>query len=410
MTAVESSAPGRRLRLGVAGLGRAFTLMLPTLLADRRVELVAAADSRPEATRRFASEFGAMAYASVEELCVDPAVEVVYVATPHQYHALHSEIAAGNGKHVLVEKPMAVTLEQCASMIAAAELAKVHLIVGHSHSFDRPIQRTREIITSGCVGELRMINAQYYTDFLFRPRRAEELDTKQGGGAVFNQAAHQLDIARLLGGGRVRSVRALTGAWDAARPTEGAYAALLTFEEGIFASILYSGYAHFDSDELCGAITELGWPRDARAYGSARRNLRQAGSADEATLKNARNYGGSEYPRPESTVPRSEAPWHQHFGLVIASCDRADLRPLPTGVMIYGDDRARLEPLPRPDVPRVEVIDELYGAVVLGRPPVHGGRWAMATLEACLAMIESAQERREITLRHQVGLPMPPGT
>jgi phthalate 4,5-cis-dihydrodiol dehydrogenase len=405
MSAVETLAAVRRLRLGVAGLGRAFTVMLPTFLADRRIELVAAADPRPEATRRFASEFGAKAYASVEELCADPAVEVVYVATPHQHHAPHVAIAASSGKHVLVEKPMAITLEECAGMIEVAERNKVQLVIGHSHSFDRPIQQARELIESGAVGAVRMINAQYYTDFLFRARRPEELDTRQGGGVVFSQAAHQLDIVRLLGGGYVRSVRALTGAWDAARSTEGAYAALLTFDDGAFASILYSGYAHYDSDELCGAIGELGRPKDVRQYGSTRRNLKRAASAGEVALKNARNYGGTEYSNTDATAARSDALWHQHFGMVLVSCDRADLRPLPTGVMIYGDDEVRLEPLPRPEVPRVEVIDELYDAVAFGRPPLHGGRWAMATLEACVAILESAQQRRDITLRHQVGVP-----
>jgi len=407
MSAVET-ATGRRLKLGVVGLGRAFTLMLPTFLADRRIELVAAADPRAEATRRFASEFGARTYASMEELCSDPAVEVVYIATPHQYHASHVIVAAAKGKHALVEKPMAITLEDCARMIEAAERGGIQLVIGHSHSFDRPIQRAREIVASGDVGELRLINAQYYTDFLFRLRRSEELDTRQGGGAVFNQAAHQLDIVRVLGGGRVRSVRALTGAWNAARPTEGAYAALLTFDSGAVASILYSGYAHFDSDELCGAIGELGWPKDASAYGAARRNLRRVTtSTDELALKNTRNYGGAEFSSSASgTAGNDAAAWHQHFGFVLVSCDRADLRPLPTGVMIYGDDEARLEALSRPAVPRVEVIDELYDAVVLGRPPLHDGRWAMATVEACLAILESARQGRDITLRHQVGIPL----
>ena len=66
-----------------------------------------------------------------------------------------------------------------------------------------------------------MINSFNYTNFLYRPRRPEELDTAQGGGILFNQVPHQIDIARLLGGGLVRSVRAQTTVLDPARPTEG---------------------------------------------------------------------------------------------------------------------------------------------------------------------------------------------
>jgi phthalate 4,5-cis-dihydrodiol dehydrogenase len=396
------------LRMGIAGLGRAFTLMLPTLVADRRVQLVAAADPRAEATQRFAAEFGARAYDAVEAVCVDPNVEVVYIATPHEHHAAHVAMATSHGKHVLVEKPMAITLTECRQMIAAAERARVCLIVGHSHSFDRPILRAREIIAGGAVGAVRMINAQYYTDFLYRPRRPEELVTERGGGVVFSQGAHQIDIVRLLGGGRVRSVRALTGAWDRNRPTEGAFAALLSFDDGAFASLLYSGYAHFDSDEICGGIGELGAPKDASQYGSARRNLKRAANADqEAMLKNARNYGGAEYPKQMAmpTTGADDARWHQHFGWIIVSCERADLRPLPTGVMVYGDADARLDALSRPRLPRAEVVDELYAAIVHGRAPLHDGKWAMATLEVCLAILQSAREERDITLSHQVAVP-----
>jgi phthalate 4,5-cis-dihydrodiol dehydrogenase len=98
-------------------------------------------------------------------------------------------------------------------------------------------------------------------------------------------------------------------------------------------------------------------------------------------------------------------PSHQHFGLVLVCCERGDLRPMPDGVMIYGDGERHLEPLSKPRVPRVEVIDELYAAVVSGRTPLHGGRWAMATLEVCLAMLQSAGEQRDVVLDHQVGLP-----
>jgi phthalate 4,5-cis-dihydrodiol dehydrogenase len=73
--------------------------------------------------------------------------------------------------------------------------------------------------------------------------------------------------------------------------------------------------------------------------------------------------------------------------------------------MVYSDAEARLESLEKPRIPRVEVIDELYDAIVHGRSGVHDGRWAMATLEVCLAVLRSAREQREITLVHQVGVP-----
>ena len=386
----------KRLKLGVAGLGRAFSLMRPTFSADARVELVAAADPRAEARRRFELEFNGKTFDSVEALCADPLVEVVYVATPHQFHAHHACVAAAHGRHVLVEKPMALTLEDCRAMVAAARSSGVQLIVGPSHGFDAPIRRAREIIDSGTVGRVRMITAFNFTDYLYRPRRPEELDTARGGGAVFNQAAHQVDVVRRLGGGRVSRVRALTGRWDEARPTEGAYAALLTFEDGAFGSLVYSGYAHFDSDEFVGWVGEMGRTKDPARYGEARKVL--ATAPDEARLKSSRNYGNR-----DDAPPIGQA-LHEHFGVVIVSCDRADLRPLPHGVMIHGDTAQRLDPLPAPAVPRAEVIDELYDAVVNGLPPVHSGEWAMATLEVCLAILRSARERTEISLETQTGL------
>jgi phthalate 4,5-cis-dihydrodiol dehydrogenase len=395
----------RRLRLGIAGLGRAFSLMVPTFARHPRLAIVAGADPRPEARARFAQDFAARAHATVAELCCDAAVEAIYVSTPHQFHAEHVRQAAAHGKHVLVEKPMALSVADCQAMIAAARSAGVHLLVGHSHSFDAPIQRARSIIASGTVGRLRMITAMNFTDFLYRPRRPEELATEQGGGVFFNQAPHQIDVVRFLGGGRVRSARAAAGAWDAARPTEGAYSAFLTFADGAFASITYSGYAHFDSDEFCGWIGESGRPKDAKRYGAARRALAEAVGGDaERQLKSAQNYGGTN--DAGAIASADGAPLHHpQFGLVIASCEHADLRPLPQGVMIYGDEAAYLDALPLPKIPREEVISELCDAVMHDKPPVHSGEWGLATMEACIAMLCSAREQREIVLEHQTGLP-----
>ncbi len=388
------------LKLGVIGLGRAFTLMLPTFAADPRIALTAAHDPRADARERFAEEFNARSFEDAEALCADPNVTAVYIASPHQFHVAHVKLAAKHGKHVMVEKPMALSVEDCQEMIAATKAANVKLLVGHSHSFDLPYLRARAMIRSGAYGHVRMINALNFTDFLYRPRRPEELDTARGGGVVFSQAAHQVDIVRLLASTKATSLRAFTGNWDAARNTEGAYSAQIKFDDSSFASLTYSGYAHFDTDEFMGWWGELGQGRDGDgSYGRARLNLQKASSvADEIAMKNARAYGtsGRDAFRIDGELS------HNHFGLIVASCEHADLRPLPHGVMVYGDKTRHLDELASPKIPRAEVVDELYAAAVLGTPPLHSGEWGLATLEICLAILESAKSGGEVTLRHQV--------
>jgi phthalate 4,5-cis-dihydrodiol dehydrogenase len=391
----------RRLRLGVAGLGRAFTLMLPSFRADPRIELAGAADPLEPARAHFAAEFGVPVHASVEALCEQPGLDAIYIATPHQLHVHHVALAAARGLPVLVEKPMAISIAECDTMIEAVARAGIPMVVGHSHSFDRPVLRARELIDSDRFGRVRMITALDFTDYMYRPRRPEEMDTAQGGGVLFSQAAHQIEVVRLLGGGQVRSVRAQVARWDPARPTEGAYQALLGFADGAFASLTYSGYAHFDSDVWCGNIGESGQAKDPARYGAARRALAAVSSPEsEAGLKAAGNYGmpGAPVANPAGTR------LHPHFGPVIVSCEHADLRPVPEGVMIHADDRQWLEPLAPPGIPREEVIDELYAAVFDGVPPLHDGPWSRATLEVCLAMLQSARDGVEVALRHQVAL------
>ena len=388
----------RRLRIGVAGLGRAFSLMLPTFLRDPRVQLVAACDPREQARRQFAADFAAPVYGDVAALAHDPNVDIVYVASPHQFHAQHTEIAAANGKHVLVEKPMALAAADCDRMIAACRAANVRLIVGHCHSFDTPYLRTRELIDGGEFGAVKMIQAVNYTDYLYRPRRPEELATAEGGGAVFSQAAHQVDIVRMLAGSRASRLRASVGRWDPSRPTEGAYSALIWFENGAYASLSYNGYGHFNTDEWSGWIGEMGDRTSPDTYGSARRRLETlASSGDEAKLKAAGTYGGSAYKPPTTSADESQR-FHQHFGPVIVSCERADLRPLPDSIVVYGDEQRKTLPLPAPSVPRAEVIDELYGAVVEERSPLHNGEWAKGTLEICIAILKSSETGADVTL------------
>jgi phthalate 4,5-cis-dihydrodiol dehydrogenase len=394
----------RKLRLGVVGLGRAFTLMRPAFIASPLIEIVAATDPRPEARQRFVEEFHGAGYSSLAEMLRDPAIEAIYIASPHQYHAAQTIEAAAAGKHVLIEKPMAIGLDEAQAMLEATRKAQVKLIVGHSHSFDSPIAETRKIIASGVFGSLKMITALNFTDFLYRPRRPEELDTSAGGGVVFNQAMHQIDIVRLLAGGLAESVVAQTGIWDASRATEGAYTAMIRFAGDVAATITYSGYAHFDSDEFLDWTSEMGTPKDPDSVLRTRRSLpRETSRAQEQELRRQRGYGVA---KSDATLLPG-ARWHEHFGLIIASCERADLRPTPQGIVVHSDSDRQLRQLERPPIPRHEVIEELCAAVLDGVEPTHSGEWGFATLEACLALLRSSREKREITLHNQVPVVAP---
>ena len=115
-------------------------------------------------------------------------------------------------------------------------------------------------------------------------------------------------------------------------------------------------------------------------------------------MKNRRAYG----PSGSDAFHADANAAHNHFGLVVVSCERADLRPMPQAVMVYGDETRHIEELPPPKIPRAEVVNELYDAVVLGRPPLHSGEWGLATLEICLAILASAESGRAIDLHHQI--------
>lgn len=389
-----AAADPEPIGLGIVGLGMAGAVMVQAAAAHPGYVLRAAADPHPAPRTAFASDFpAARVYDDIGALCADPAVEVVYIATPHQFHAPHAILAARLGKHVILEKPMALTLADCDAIIAAVERHNVNLIVGHTHSFDPQIHVMRLMIASGALGRLGMIHSFNYTNFLYRPRRPEELDTAQGGGILFNQVPHQIDTVRLLAGGMARSVRAQTTVLDPSRPTEGSCAALLHFENGAAASIVYSGYDYFDSDEWHFNISERGAPKRLD-HGAARRALMKTDNEARARTETYA-YGSS----------RVELPPHQpHFGITIATCEKAELRASADGLIQYNALGSRQINIERgPAMPgRQQVLDEMRWALRSDVRPIHDGPWAKATLEVALAIQRSAQQVREVTLEHQV--------
>ncbi len=390
----RSSANGApRLRFGIVGLGRAAAATVPAIARHPHTEVVAAADTNPDVLERFREQFPSKGYGRIEELCQDPAVDAVYIATPTHLHTAHVLVAVGAGKHVIVEKPLAITLDDAERMIEATDRAGVKLIVGQSQSYEPPVQAMREIVKSGQLGRLRMISGWYFNDWLYRPRLPGELDTRQGGGVVFRQGAHHFDLTRLIGGGLLRSVRATTGVWDPLRPTEGSYSAFLEFEDGAVANLVYSGYDHFHTTELTGQ-SEGGTRVEAgqQIHAAARHALASHGG--DAALK-----GRGAFTGPARMAP---PPYPAYFGLTLVSCERGDVRQTPSGLMVYGDQERWEVPLTPGIAGRDLMISELYAAVVEGITPLHNARWARATLEVSLAVLESARTRREVLLAYQV--------
>ena len=412
-------ADGRKLRLGIVGLGMAGGLMVPYVAAHPRFMLAGAAEPDERLQARLRQDHPVPVVADVAGLVRRDDIDAVYIATPHQFHREHLLLAAAHGKHAIVEKPMALSLADCDAMIAAADRAQVVLIVGHTHGFDPTVARIRELARDEDFGSPVMLVMANYTDFLYRPRRPEELDTARGGGILFNQIPHQVDIARLLADAPVRSVRASAWRLDAARPTEGACMAMLGFANGAAASLAYSGYDRFDSDELHGWIGSTGRPRTPR-HGASRRALAELSGATEAkeaagaagARRAAETKGAASAPGERErelrtlrygygggAFPTTGSPTHPpHFGSLIASYQRADVRTTPTGLAVYDEGGVRtIDVDPRADGRR-RVLDELAAAVLDGAPPVHDGRFGRGTVATALAIRQSAQQQREILL------------
>lgn len=355
--------------------------------------MTAVADIDPHALAVACQRYGVAGFPSVEALCDSGLVDAVFIGTPTDLHTQHALTAIEAGKHVILAKPMALNLDDAFRTVAAAEARGVQLVVGHSQSYEPAIGRMRHIVESGELGRLGMIHSWYYTDWIYRGRRPVELRTELGGGVVYRQGAHHFDIARVLGGGLVRSVRAVVGRWDRDRPTEGAYTAFLEFEDGAAASLAFNGYDHFRTTELGFPIGEGGNEVQHDGYGEARLAL-AASRSNELALKKVRR-------------SRASGQRHQAFyGLTVVSCERGDMRQSPDGLLVYGDAGQREELLPSV-TGRDIMLDELYRAATENVPPSHDGRWGLATLEVQLAVLQSASERREIPLSHQVAYRTP---
>ena len=197
-------AASKPVGYAVIGLGGfAQRTILPGFKHSKKGKLVAVVSGDKLKAKRLAAKFGARAFYSYDELpaCLsDPEVEAVYIATNNGSHARYAIEAANAGKHVLAEKPMAISVEECRQMLAACRASDVRLMIGYRKYFEPSSLELKKLFTSGKLGRLKFIHSAFG---IFLPpvleRGAWHLDPKlSGGGSLPDLGVYCVNTIRWL--------------------------------------------------------------------------------------------------------------------------------------------------------------------------------------------------------------------
>jgi scyllo-inositol 2-dehydrogenase (NAD+) len=195
------------VKLGVIGLGRMgklYTRLLATQI--KGVHLLAVADVNEPARSQVANELGvSYTFADPLELIALPDVDAVFITTPTSTHHDLVVAAAGAGKAIFCEKPLALTLEETRSAMEAVAQAQVPLQVGFMRRFDAAYQKAKTLIDSGQIGYPVTFKSLSRDPFCPQPEYA---DPAKSGGLILDMAIHDLDLARWLMGSEVERVTA----------------------------------------------------------------------------------------------------------------------------------------------------------------------------------------------------------
>lgn len=224
------------MQIGIIGAGA--VARLHAVAAERLgLRLTAVCDLRQEAARAVAADWGARTTTDYRRLLDDPEVDAVIVNTPHALHRQMVLDAAAAGRHVLVEKPMATTVEDCLTMEAACRSAGVALVVGMIQHFLPEKVALEKVVNDGELGRVLAVQDLRSTDYRPSARPAWFFDPAvSGGGALMNIGAHCLDRALWLGGARAESIRAkVLDRFAAGVETDGRIS--LTLANGVDVSI-----------------------------------------------------------------------------------------------------------------------------------------------------------------------------
>ena len=198
------------IRIGLIGAGRAGLIHGRNFaFRTNKARLVAISDP-DEATRKsVVEELGIeRAYDGYEELIADPEVDAVIIVTPTRFHREIAVAAARNGKHILCEKPMAMTTVECDEMIAAAAEARVNLQIGFMRRFAPAFHDIKQRIDAGEIGDVVMVRSLTHGPSLPQPWM---YDLKASNGPLAEVNSHDIDTIRWMTGSEIVEVFALGG-------------------------------------------------------------------------------------------------------------------------------------------------------------------------------------------------------
>ncbi len=232
----------KKIRYGIIGFGRfADKAIAPAIKLTHNSELIAIQNRSLSKAQAHAAAHGVqLAFDSVAELVAHPDVDAVFIISPNHLHCEETILAAQAGKHVLVEKPMAMDAEECSQMIEVCAHHDVKLMVGHMLRLSPLVHRIKELVGSGVLG--RVVHAQ--TKFIYDGRLSTRAWLTErrvaGGGPIFDIGVHCLDSLRFILDDEVISVQGILQPKPTNEQTEQTAHLVLRFSRDTMAGIVCS--------------------------------------------------------------------------------------------------------------------------------------------------------------------------
>ncbi len=232
----------KRVKTGIIGCGKVGHFHAAGYAASEKSEFFGVYNHNPERAKAFAAEYGVRAFSSIEEMAA-AGCEAVSICTPHPDHRDAAVRAANAGMHLIIEKPLAASLEDCDAIIAAAEENGVIGATVCQRRFYEPVKRIRRAIDAGKIGKpiLGTVMMHGWRDMDYYAADPWRGTWKgEGGGVLVNQAPHQLDLLLWFMG----DIDELYGAWDTLNhpdlEVEDTAIAVIRFKNGALGSIVVS--------------------------------------------------------------------------------------------------------------------------------------------------------------------------